>query len=120
MSVYRPAFVHQTRHVQSMLIESGRPTAAENEEDVAACRRGFGNIPLLVISVQWVHAPDAGQREWQESRREAERQEKLARLSSRGKHIDVESGHLIPLERPTAIIDAIRDVVANARQNAVG
>ena len=110
------AFLYQTRHVQSMVIEREHPTSAEEDEDVAACRRGFGNIPLVVLAERWVYSPDADQREREEARREAERQEKLARLSSRGKHIDVDSGHLIPLERSTVVIDAIRDVVANARQ----
>lgn len=110
------AFLYQTRHVQSMVIEREHPTSAEEDEDVAACRRGFGNIPLVVLAERWVYSPDADEREREEARREAERQEKLARLSSRGKHIDVDSGHLIPLERSTIVIDAIRDVVANARQ----
>ena len=39
------AFSYQTRHAQSMVIEREHPTSAEEDEDVAACRRGFGNIP---------------------------------------------------------------------------
>lgn len=39
-------------------------------------------------------------------------QAQLARLSSRGRHIIVEnSGHLIPIDQPQAVIEAIRDMV---------
>jgi pimeloyl-ACP methyl ester carboxylesterase len=44
------AFLHQTRHVQSFAIESLRWTPDEESEEVAACNRGFGNMPLVVLS----------------------------------------------------------------------
>jgi pimeloyl-ACP methyl ester carboxylesterase len=109
------AFLHQTRHVQSFMIERGRPTPKEEIEDVAACIRGFGDMPLVVLSEKWVYSSNASEREKREAQREDERQMRLAGLSSRGKKIDLESGHLIPLESPFAVVDAVRDVVFTAR-----
>ena len=100
------AFLHQTRHVQSFIIESGHPTPKEDSEDVAACTRGFGDMPLVILSDRWVYSPAPSEQEKDEARREAERQLRLAGLSSRGKQIDLESGHLIPLESPSAVVDA--------------
>ena len=109
------AFLHQTRHVQSFMIERARSTPKEEIEDVAACTRGFGNMPLVVLSEKWVYSPNADEQEKVEARREAERHARLAALSTRGKKIDLESGHLIPLESPSAVVDAVRQVVLTAQ-----
>jgi len=110
------AFLHQTRHVQSFLIEeSGHPTPNEENEEAAACARRFGEMPLVVLSEKWVYSSAFSQQEKEEARREDERQTRLAGLSSRGKKIDLESGHLIPLENPSAVVDAVRHVVYIAR-----
>ena len=109
------AFLHQTRHVQALAIERAHATDIEENEDQAACRRGFGDMPLVVLSDKWVFSPDAGERERQEARSEDQRQIRVAGLSSRGQKIDLDCGHLIPLERPVAVIDAIRHVVLTAR-----
>jgi pimeloyl-ACP methyl ester carboxylesterase len=50
------AFLHQARHVQSFLIERGHPTPEEETEDVAAYTRGFGDMPLVVLSERWVYS----------------------------------------------------------------
>jgi pimeloyl-ACP methyl ester carboxylesterase len=109
------AFLHQTRHVQSFLIERSHPTPDEEMEEVAACARGFGDLPLVVLSEKWVYSPAGGDQEKEEVRREDKRQTKLAGLSSRGQKIDLESGHLIPLEESSAVVDAVRHVVLTAR-----
>jgi hypothetical protein len=109
------AFLHQTRHVQSFLIESGRPTPDGEIEEVTACTRRFGDMPLVVLSERWVYSSAVNEQEKEEARREDERQTRLAGLSSRGKKIDLESGHLVPLENPSAVVDAIRHVVYTAR-----
>ena len=109
------AFLHQTRHVQSFLIESGHPTPDEEREEVAACTRGFGDMPLVVLSERWVYSSAVNEQEKEEARREDERQARLAGLSSRGQKIDLESGHLIPLENPSAVVDAVRRVVIATR-----
>jgi pimeloyl-ACP methyl ester carboxylesterase len=109
------AFLHQTGHVQSFMMERGRPTAEEEFEDVAACNRGFGDMPLVVLTEKWVYSPDPTAQEREEAQREDERQTKLAGLSSRGQKIDLESGHLIPFESPTAVVDGVKHVVLTSR-----
>ena len=102
------AFLHQAKHMQSLVIEMRHSTPAEENEDDAACRRGFGDMPLVVLTEKWVYSSAAAEQEKEEARREDERQIRLAGLSSRGKKIDLDSGHLIPLENPSAVVDAIR------------
>jgi pimeloyl-ACP methyl ester carboxylesterase len=109
------AFLHQTRHVQSFMLETGHPTPKEEIEEVAACARGFGDMPLVVLSEKWVYSPAVSEQEKEEARREDERQIRLAGLSTRGQKIDLESGHLIPLEKSSAVVDAVRRVVFTAR-----
>ncbi|MGH9632455.1 MAG: hypothetical protein ACRD7E_29465, partial [Bryobacteraceae bacterium] len=72
------AFLHQTKHVQSMVLEADRPSLIEQREDVAACSRGFGNLPFVVLTERWVYSPAADQREKEEARREEDRQTRLA------------------------------------------
>lgn len=112
------AFLHQTRHVESIVVEAEHPNSREEEEDSTACRRGFGSIPLIVLSEKWVYSPAATEEERQEAATEAARQKRLAALSSRGRQVDLDCGHLIPLEQPVAVIDAIREVFAGARRPA--
>jgi hypothetical protein len=109
------AFLHQTRHVQSFFIESGHATPGEELEEVAACTRRFGDMPLVVLSEKWVYSSAVNEEEKEEARREDERQGRMAGLSSRGQKIDLESGHLIPLENPSAVVDAVRRVVLATR-----
>ncbi len=46
-------------------------------------------------------------------------QAEMSRFSRRGKHVRVESGHLIPLEKPEVIVDAVRTILdANEAQVA--
>jgi len=52
------------------------------------------------LSEKCVYSPNADEQEKEEARREAERQARLAALSTRGKKIDLESGHLVPLRVP--------------------
>jgi pimeloyl-ACP methyl ester carboxylesterase len=109
------AFLHQTKHVQALVLEADHPTPKEEVEDATACRQGFGSIPLLALTEKWVYSPAADEQEREEARREDERQTRLARLSSRGAKIEVDRGHLIPLERPLVVIEAIQEVVNSAR-----
>jgi pimeloyl-ACP methyl ester carboxylesterase len=109
------AFLRQTNHVQSMADERQHPTPIEESEDAAACRQGFGDMPLVILTEKWVYSSDAGEQEKEQARSEDKRQTRLAGLSSRGKKIDLDSGHLIPLENPSAVVDAIRHVALAAR-----
>jgi hypothetical protein len=54
---------------------------------------------------------EAGPRDLEATRIEDELQEDMARFSRRGKHIRVKSGHLIPLEKPEAVVNAVRAIV---------
>jgi len=101
-------------------MERGHPTRVEEIEDAAACSRGFGQMPLVVLSEKWVYSSPAGEEEKEEARREDQRQTKLAGLSSRGYKIDLESGHLIPLENPSAVVDAVRHVVSGLKRDRPG
>ncbi len=69
--------------------------------------RGYGNMPLAVISAS---NPEPSRRY---------DQDKLAALSSRGRHfVAVHSGHWVPLDEPETVIQAIRYVLDLARQSA--
>ena len=59
--------------------------------------------------------PVSAEQEKEKARREDEHQIRLAGSSSRGKKIDLDNGHLIPLETPSAVVDAIRHVAFGAR-----
>jgi pimeloyl-ACP methyl ester carboxylesterase len=94
-----------------------------NPEDYAEAARapGMGDKPLIVLTAGRPWAPSgnpqidreaaAYQQLWIHSI-----QPKLLRLSTRGKQIVVtNSGHGIPEEAPEAVVDAIREVVMQAR-----
>jgi homoserine acetyltransferase len=88
-------------------------------DQVRATRRSDGQAPLgdkpLVVLTHGkrgeLGAKDSDERAW------VEMQEELARLSSNSKHIFVEkSGHQIVLDQPEAVVEAIQQVVENARR----
>lgn len=82
-------------------IESICVSAAEALE---ASRDGYGDLPLVTIS-----CTDPGDYRLRQ-------QEALAGLSTKGRHVIASnSGHWIPLDQPQIVIDAIRDVVSQAR-----
>ena len=87
----------------------------ENSAEVRALGP-LGNLPLVVLS----HDPDKVRfpgnltepvnREWDKM------QEELAHLSSNGTHLVVKgSGHDIQIDRPEAVVDAIRKVLSQSR-----
>jgi pimeloyl-ACP methyl ester carboxylesterase len=70
-------------------------------ETLAAAANGYGDLPLITIS-----STDPGDYRLRQ-------QDALAGLSNRGRHrIASKSSHWIPLDQPQAVIDAIRDVLA--------
>ena len=72
-------------------------------ETLAAAAGGYGDLPLVTIS-----STDPGDYRLRQ-------QDALARLSRRGRHVVAShSGHWIPLDQPQVIIDAIREVLAEA------
>jgi len=95
-----------------------------NPEDYAeaARARGMGDKPLIVLTAGRPYAPSGNA----ETDREAaayqqawihEIQPKLVRLSTRGKQLVVtNSGHGIPEQAPDVVVNAIREVVTEARE----
>lgn len=76
-------------------------SAREVEESVGA---GYGDLPLITISSS---NPDPIR---------VQRQEYLARLSSRGRHVIApDSGHWIPLDQPQFVIHTIAGMVRGTR-----
>jgi len=96
----------------------GNEAEAAAQQENSAQVRSLGplsDLPLVVLS----HDPDKVRfpgnltdpvnREW------ANMQEELAHLSSNGSHVVVKgSGHDIQIDKPEAVVDAIRKVVGQA------
>jgi len=103
---------------QPKFLAAVRAEAAAQDENSAEVRTlgRLGNLPLVVLS----HDPDKVQfpgnlsepvnREW------GKMQEELAHLSSNGSHVVVKgSGHDIQVDKPEAVVDAIRKVLSQSR-----
>jgi pimeloyl-ACP methyl ester carboxylesterase len=81
--------------------------------ELRQAERHLGRMPLIVLSAEWEPAPGmppdevrAVQSEWKATHDE------LASLSSRGVRRDVPNvGHMIQVERPDVVIEAIREVI---------
>jgi hypothetical protein len=90
-------------------------TSIKESAAQASNARGFGDLPLIVLSAGKVERVpglsqtdlDAWQRVWL-----TELQPDLATLSTRGRQIVVEdSTHMIPVLRPDVVADAIDELV---------
>jgi pimeloyl-ACP methyl ester carboxylesterase len=101
-------FLAQSKHAQAMADEIRAMRATESELRRA---RDFGEIPLIVLSEKWMLPDEPESRDIEAARMEDELQQEMSRFSRRGKHVRVDSGHLIPLEKPEVIIDAVRTVL---------
>ena len=112
----RPAFC--AVFCQPKFLAAVRAEAAIQGENSAEVRAlgPLGNLPLVVLS----HDPEKVRfpgnltepvnREWDKM------QEELAHLSSNGTHLVVKgSGHDIQIDRPEAVVDAIRKVLSQSR-----
>jgi len=77
----------------------------------------FGDIPVEVLSAG-IQDQDGDPKLDSNHPLKMELQERLARLSTRGTRTVVSnSGHRIPLEAPNSVITAVREVVAQVRQD---
>lgn len=101
--------------------EAFHPHNGERDVDSVqenAASRSFGAIPLIVLS-RSIHAKYPGQSDEEHAQgitRWTEGHKRLAARSSRGEMIVVpDSVHYIQIEQPTAVVDAIRKVVEQAR-----
>jgi pimeloyl-ACP methyl ester carboxylesterase len=74
---------------------------------------GPGNLPLVVLSAGAPRVLPA-----EAHRINLELHKEIARRSTRGKQITLEqSGHMIPYDAPEAVVEAVREVVSDARQD---
>jgi pimeloyl-ACP methyl ester carboxylesterase len=109
----RAAFIVATSRAEAVEVEIAelRAMGAANRELASAA--SLGDMPLVVLSHDrpW---PDAAQEQaWQEAQAWA------ASLSTRGKlQVVTDSGHSIMIARPDAVIDAVRQVLAQAPRSA--
>lgn len=106
----RRDFVDAFRSEGAALVRGGEVPAGQS----------LGNLPLLVLTAgkpSVMGLPSAADdreasRIWRD-----ELQPELVRLSPRGRQVVVkDSGHMIPVEQPGAIVDGVREVVEEARQ----
>lgn len=75
--------------------------------------RGLGDLPLIVLTAGKFKpkGPPEKVEEWSRAWLQ-ELQPRLVRLSSRGRQIIADSGHMIPFEAPDAIVKAVGEVLA--------
>lgn len=94
--------------------------ARMNEEQMRTAGR-LGDVPLIVLTGGRTFAtsdPSEAQKYAQAQRVWNMLQSELAKLSSRGRQVIVEdSGHMMQYEARTVIIRAVREIVAEVRQN---
>jgi pimeloyl-ACP methyl ester carboxylesterase len=93
----------------------------QDSAETTAHRRTFGDMPLVVLTAgQSPKDPgltDAQNQAWETLWMKGH--DEMAALSTRGQNRVVPgSGHFIPIERPQAVIDAVDEVVAEARRKA--
>lgn len=94
----------------------------DSPHQLRAARCSLGDMPLIVLTAAKMAWPaDAPQETvnrlnatWRGLHAE------MAALSTRGEQRLVEAGHAIQIERPDAVVDAIRDVIAWASAGASG
>lgn len=92
-------------------------TVAEGDgipDSVAEMRsgRGLGSLPLIVLTAgrfQPRGLPDRG--DYWNQLWVKELQPQLARLSTRGRQVVADSGHLVPFEAPDAVVQAVSEIL---------
>jgi len=119
--------LYRTRYCRVSADEIAALAETYNGPDVPG---SLGDLPLIVLTADTseeemlaqvpaylssMASPEVIRKVFQVNR---EMQADLAGLSSRGKQIMVpNSGHMIPLDQPGVVIEAIREVLAQAREN---
>lgn len=113
-------------------VEDQQASLSENEsvfdissDQVIASRHSCGDMPLIVLTRgQWAPAKSTATPEELASREARIKlwttmHDDVAKLSTRGSNEIVEgAGHMIPFDKPQAVIDAINKVVALTAKNA--
>jgi pimeloyl-ACP methyl ester carboxylesterase len=115
--------VHLDLQTKSLESAGDELEAFEESGEQARAAGPLGDLPLVVLTAGGRAEdedlpPDVMAKEREQRRIWVEElQGALAKLSTRGRQIVVAgSGHMIPLERPEAVVAAVREVVATARQ----
>jgi pimeloyl-ACP methyl ester carboxylesterase len=106
-------FMINQPHAQATMLSEADGIPATCAEMRAG--RRLGDLPLLVLTAGKFQAPSLPPRgDYWNKLWVKDLQPELARLSSRGRQIVVDSGHMIPFEKPEAIVQAAAEVVAMA------
>src|SRR5579872_1747877 len=105
---------------RATLLSETREMDGTDSEELVAAHRSYGSMPLIVLtqSAESADAPPGVAAEQANAMNELwiGMHEELAALSSRGSHRQVEhSGHYIQRDRPDVVIEAVREVVGEAR-----
>jgi hypothetical protein len=109
---------HQDKTERAMAEEEA---AFDTSTAEARAAGAFGDKPLIVLTAGRPYAPDPLLTSELMKRKEDiwihDLQAAQARLSTRGtQRVVSESSHVIPYDRPDAVVDAIRDVWNRSRQ----
>jgi pimeloyl-ACP methyl ester carboxylesterase len=89
---------------------------------ISEAAHSLGALPLVAIAANWFQSPSykgghsAEQTSFLQWRLEAI--QKIADESTRGQYVEVASQHYVQKERPNVVIDAIRRVLAQARNSS--
>jgi pimeloyl-ACP methyl ester carboxylesterase len=124
-----PASLRAAMIAQATSAAMYRTTASEvaamdqDSAETVSRRRTFGDMPLIVLtagrSPKDPSLSDAQNQAWQAAWTKGH--DEMAALSTRGQNRVVEgSGHFIQFEKPQAVIDAVDEAVAEARQKTGG
>lgn len=109
---------YEAEFSQSVNFFSGDGKLSVSQQEEQDARRDFGAMPLIVLSAE--HAPSDSWRTPEEARAYAERwragHAALAARSSVGRHeVVAGAGHFIQLDRPDAVIAAVRETIEAVR-----
>ena len=96
------------RRADGFMAEHDAGPALLADVGAALTERGLPDVPLVVLTGDENYSDPADQAVW------ATMHAELVDLSDRGRHVHVACGHEMPFSHPGAVIDAIRDVLAES------
>jgi pimeloyl-ACP methyl ester carboxylesterase len=111
---YELTALAQAKQARAMAAEL---RATRETEAQLRTARDFGNTPLVVLSERWFFSEKPDAKELEAARVEDELQTEMTRFSRQGQHVRVDAGHLIPLQKPEVIVEAVGSIVSAARHS---
>ena len=112
------SLLFQTKHVTAYFRELD--AADESIRQIRAAH-DLGDMPLLVVTERSDQASPRSPQEQEFERGWDKLMNQSAKLSTRGKRVIADhSGHLIQLDRPDVVVNAIRDIVSQVRARSTG